>query len=381
MTGRTRAVPLLFLVLARRNTAFSLTSGRLTGSARQQRRLTMAAQPTPVVDSSRVAVLFDFDGTLGDTETPAMEVAYWELAPFFVSTAQGQLPSMAEYIRDNAGKAFEFMVEAANHDRAAAGLSPIAAAAVAGSAAPPALPPTLAAAVDAGRKKFGLPPLAEVIAAGTYPGLLQQQKEETVAALAAVAGPTPGVVAALDRLRAAGVPFAIATTSPKPRVPVSVVACGLSGYFPEEKIHSGESDFDPPRFKPDPAVYLKAAAHEGALPRNCVAVEDSASGVGSASNAGIGFIVGYVGASHIPADSIDGHAKSLMAGTRADDGRGAEIVIESMDDLPPLVERFAGLAAKAGAANAATAAAMEVLLAGGKAGRRVWLRKPAPVAL
>jgi len=30
-----------------------------------------------------VAVLFDFDGTLGDTETPAMEVAFWELAPYF----------------------------------------------------------------------------------------------------------------------------------------------------------------------------------------------------------------------------------------------------------------------------------------------------------
>eukprot|EP00953_Heterococcus_sp_UTEX-ZZ885_P025152 13688-Heterococcus_DN1.PRE.1 len=36
----------------------------------------------PEVDSSRVAVLFDFDGTIGDTETPAMEVAFWELAPY-----------------------------------------------------------------------------------------------------------------------------------------------------------------------------------------------------------------------------------------------------------------------------------------------------------
>jgi hypothetical protein len=36
----------------------------------------------PEVDSERVAVLFDFDGTIGDTETPAMEVAYWELAAY-----------------------------------------------------------------------------------------------------------------------------------------------------------------------------------------------------------------------------------------------------------------------------------------------------------
>lgn len=53
-------------------------------------------------------------------------------------------------------------------------------------------------------------------------------------------------------------------------------------------MHSGESDFDPPRFKPNPSVYLKAAETEGKKPENCIAVEDSGSGVGSASNAGVG---------------------------------------------------------------------------------------------
>lgn len=53
-------------------------------------------------------------------------------------------------------------------------------------------------------------------------------------------------------------------------------------------MHSGESDFDPPRFKPNPSVYLKAAETEGKEPANCIAVEDSGSGVGSASNAGVG---------------------------------------------------------------------------------------------
>jgi beta-phosphoglucomutase-like phosphatase (HAD superfamily) len=51
--------------------------------------------------------------------------------------------------------------------------------------------------------------------------------------------------------------------SGKPRVPVSVVAANLEEYFPPSKIHSGESDFDPPRFKPDPDVYLLAAESEG----------------------------------------------------------------------------------------------------------------------
>ncbi|CAN0509009.1 unnamed protein product, partial [Discosporangium mesarthrocarpum] len=54
------------------------------------------------------------------------------------------------------------------------------------------------------------------------------------------------------------------------------------------QVHSGESDFDPPRFKPDPSVYLKAASTEGKAPEDCIAVEDSGSGVGSASNAEVG---------------------------------------------------------------------------------------------
>jgi hypothetical protein len=40
---------------------------------------------------------------------------------------------------------------------------------------------------------------------------------------------------------------------------INVQAAGLEGFFPMAKIHSGESDFDPPRFKPEPDVYLLAA--------------------------------------------------------------------------------------------------------------------------
>lgn len=35
-----------------------------------------------------ISILFDFDGTIGDTETPAMEVAFWELGPYFVDTCK-----------------------------------------------------------------------------------------------------------------------------------------------------------------------------------------------------------------------------------------------------------------------------------------------------
>ena len=64
------------------------------------------------------------------------------------------------------------------------------------------------------------------------------------------------------------------------------------------------------------------------------------SGVGSAANARMGLIVGYVGGSHISAENEDGHAGTLMAGARSDDGRGADIVVRDMRDLVPVVEHF-----------------------------------------
>lgn len=261
-----------------------------------------------------------------------MQVAFWELAPYLVDGDLSDAAASA-YVRDNAGKAFEFMVERADEERAAAGLQPIEE--VRAAAAEPA---ERLATVDERRAAFGLPPLAETRASGK--DILTLQKDETVEALATLARPCPGVPAALDALSAAGVPFRIATTSGKPRVPVSVDAAELRGHFPPDAIHSGESDFDPPRFKPDPAVYLLAAERAGAMIEDCVAVEDSASGVGSASNAGIGLLVGYVGASHIAEELKESHARMLMAGERADNGRGADIVVREFGDLVPLVDFF-----------------------------------------
>lgn len=284
--------------------------------------------------SAEVAVLFDFDGTVGDTETPAMEVAFWEAAPYLANIKPSELDArLPEYIRNNAGKAFEFMLEACDEERKAAGLNTAEECRKAGGE-----DPEVVAAVDVGRQKFGLKPLNEV--RSSFSTLLEQQKEETVEALSKVAQPCPGIPETLDALKKAGVAFCISTTSPKPRVPVSITSCGLDHHFPAEKVHSGESDFTPPKFKPAPDVYLKAAKSENMDPVNCIAVEDSGSGVGSAANAGVGFIVGYVGASHIHGDKKDAHAKMLMSGDRSKNGVGADIVISDMRDLFSLVSFF-----------------------------------------
>mmetsp|Transcript_102277 Transcript_102277/g.292766 ORF Transcript_102277/g.292766 Transcript_102277/m.292766 type:complete len:355 (+) Transcript_102277:1051-2115(+) len=286
----------------------------------------------PTAAPAATAVCFDFDGTLGDTETPAMEVAFWEIAAYLPGASAENVESQCRpYMVENAGKAFEHMMSACEEERAAASLPPIAEAAT-------ALSGGLVAVVDKHRSKFGLPPLADV--AGTP--LLQLQKEETVAALAKCAVANEGVMETLVALNSAGLAYNIATTSGKPRVPVCVDAASLRPFFPAEQIHSGESDFDPPRFKPEPDVYLRAAAALEREPTNCIAVEDSGSGVGSASNAGMGLIVGYVGATHIPAENKESHAQMLLEGAKAKDGRGAEIVITKFGDLVPLAMAFEG---------------------------------------
>ena len=303
--------------------------------ARAVRAVRAHATMPAAVNKDTVAVLFDFDGTLGDTETPAMRVAFWELAPYFPGASAGSLTTETRdtYVRANAGKAFEFMVEVVEEERKAAGLESIEAVRKAGSEDEGVL-----RVVDDERAKSGLPPLNETRALGK--DLLSLQKDETVEALATLAKPCDGVPETLAKLKSLNVPFSIATTSGKPRVPVSVIACDFEMYFPPESIHSGESDFDPPRFKPDPSVYLLAAESTGALPKRSVAVEDSTSGVGSASNAEIGLIVGYVGASHVAPGDKESHAVTLMSGVRAENNRGAEIVITDFTDLIPLVEYF-----------------------------------------
>lgn len=308
---------------------------------------TTAGQAAEASRGAGVSVLFDFDGTLGDTERPAMEVAFWMIAPYLPSlegkTDEELLAECPVYVRENAGKAFEHMIEACDKQREAAGLPGAEA-----TRAAKQEPPTLLAAVDRRREALGLRPIAELRSQGKEPAtLLQQQKDDTVTRLSVAAQPCPGVPEALEGLKAMSVDFVIATTSGKPRVPVCVDTAGLRQYFPSDDlhIHSGESDFDPPRFKPAPDVYLRAASYVKREPCRCVSVEDSASGVGSASNAGMGIIVGYVGAGHIAPEQRESHGQMLMKGTRADNGRGADIVIEDMRDLPQVVRHFADLVA------------------------------------
>ncbi len=86
----------------------------------------------------------------------------------------------------------------------------------------------------------------------------------------------------LDGLTAAGVLLAIGSSGPRANLELTVEACGLSGRF--AAIASLE---DIARGKPDPQVFLVAAAKAGVDPRRAVVFEDAPVGIRAARAAGM----------------------------------------------------------------------------------------------
>jgi beta-phosphoglucomutase family hydrolase len=94
--------------------------------------------------------------------------------------------------------------------------------------------------------------------------------------------PLPGVRTWLDRLAAAGIPCAIGSSTHRKNIEVSLDVLGLRGFFRE--IVSAE---DVSHGKPDPEVFLKAAAKIGMAPDRCVVFEDAHVGIEAAHRAGM----------------------------------------------------------------------------------------------
>jgi HAD superfamily hydrolase (TIGR01509 family) len=116
-----------------------------------------------------------------------------------------------------------------------------------------------------------------------------------------------GVVPFVRSLVAARVPLALATSAVPESAAAIVAALGLAGAFPV-RVTAG----DITRGKPDPAVYLTAAARLGVEPAACVAFEDAVVGVEAARRAGmavVGVTTAYpgpelraAGAAHVVTD-------------------------------------------------------------------------------
>ncbi len=94
----------------------------------------------------------------------------------------------------------------------------------------------------------------------------------------------------LYALKAAGVKLAVASSSTKPMVDHVVCRFGLDKIM--DYVINGDMVTNG---KPDPEIFLKAAAALGVAPERCAVVEDSVAGIEAAHRAGM-FCLAYAGA-------------------------------------------------------------------------------------
>ena len=94
--------------------------------------------------------------------------------------------------------------------------------------------------------------------------------------------PLPGVASWLRQLYEQGWLQAIASSAPRANIDAVLGALSAARYF--QAVASAE---DVQRGKPDPQVYLAAAAGVGASPHRCIVVEDVVAGIEGARNAGM----------------------------------------------------------------------------------------------
>ena len=93
--------------------------------------------------------------------------------------------------------------------------------------------------------------------------------------------PKPGIYELLDYLEEAGIPAAIASSSPMDAIEKHLAAVNLKHRF--QKLCSAHSI---PNGKPAPDIYLLAASELGLTPESCLALEDSPTGILAAYRAG-----------------------------------------------------------------------------------------------
>ena len=130
--------------------------------------------------------------------------------------------------------------------------------------------------------------------------------------------PMPGLVALLDKLRAAGVRCAVGSSGCKANVDFVLERCGIGSYF-DVKINGDMVT----RCKPDPAIYLLAFEALGLTPAECVVFEDAKAGIEAAHRAHAGRIVALATT----------HDRAMLAAETP-----ADIIIDDFRDITDLAE-------------------------------------------
>jgi len=135
--------------------------------------------------------------------------------------------------------------------------------------------------------------------------------------------PLPGVRELLVALAAAGVPAVVGSATPRENIIALLPVLGLEGAF--AAIVSAD---DVRRSKPDPEVFLLAAARIDRLPHECVVLEDATFGIEAALSGGMA-VVGVT----------TSHAREALARAHRIVDRLDELTLA---DLQSLVAQAAG---------------------------------------
>ncbi len=114
------------------------------------------------------------------------------------------------------------------------------------------------------------------------PDWAEDIKRRVAATMAREVPAVPGAAEALARVRAAGLPMAMASNSSRAELAAKLGRLGFAAFF-GERVFSFE---DVARPKPHPDMYLAAAAACGAAPADCAVVEDSPTGATAGVAAG-----------------------------------------------------------------------------------------------
>jgi pseudouridine 5'-phosphatase len=127
--------------------------------------------------------------------------------------------------------------------------------------------------------------LVDTLALPITPEDYLREREVLFATLMPTAQPMPGARELAAALRARGVPMAVATSSARPVFELKTTH--HRAWFSEFDVVVLGDDPRVARGKPAPDIYLLAARELGVAPRQCVAVEDAPAGVDAARAAGM----------------------------------------------------------------------------------------------
>jgi beta-phosphoglucomutase-like phosphatase (HAD superfamily) len=234
-------------------------------------------------------ILFDHDGTVVDSETIALESA-WRLTREVAGEFPGaQHYELEEFVKSFAGKPYREIL-----------------------------------------KKI-YPDSLTTLNEGDIDRLVAEEEKRAIERLSVEAKATEGTPEVLSYLRDDGFEYALVSNSSFQRLNACLTSAALTDYFPSEQIFSAHDSLPVARPKPLPDIYLYAVKCLEVEVSDCVAVEDSISGVRAAVAAGIGRIIGYVGGTHVSEDERKTRAETLQSA-------GAEQVIERMHDLIELLK-------------------------------------------